>query len=282
MTSDPQPTLMWKTTPTEVSYQCERCAAWITGPRKPRALVPLVVEKLREKHLKTCPKREPREKPAIFTSISVLRMLADEKTQTRRLIDMGDDPGRAQLLALNGAEASFGDTIPDDPVPVYRRAPYGAVGDRVWVRERWRTHERPSDGVDGIQFQADATFRPIEPTREAADAWVDAHDNGKHGVRWRNPMFMPRWASRMLLEVTGLRVERLEQIDDADAIAEGVELIGRDPIKGARDWGWRGGETTFPTARAAYLAAFENLNPGTPRNPWVWVYTFKILERWPA
>jgi hypothetical protein len=101
-------------------------------------------------------------------------------------------------------------------------------------------------------------------------------------VRWRNPMFMPRWASRMLLEVVELRVERLEAITEADAIAEGVELIGRDPFKGgAPEWGWRGGDRTFPTARAAYLSAFENLNPGAPANPWVWVYTFRIVERWP-
>lgn len=86
-----------------------------------------------------------------------------------------------------------------------------------------------SDLTDGVLFAADASFIPIENNERAADQWGDAYANGKHGARWRPSIYMPRWACRIELEVTAVRVERLHAIgsDGRHAravLAEGITL----------------------------------------------------------
>lgn len=113
----------------------------------------------------------------------------------------------------------------------WARVPPGMV---LWVRETWRTHERPEDGLDGIEFRAGGVFVPIANTPEAADRWGEAHKNGKHGTRWRPPMFMSRWMARHLLRVVSVTVEPgieigpfkvvnpVPRVTDAEARLEGL------------------------------------------------------------
>lgn len=84
-------------------------------------------------------------------------------------------------------------------------------GDTLYVRETWRTYERPIDGLDGVLYRADDAFRPIENTPEAADAWVKAHDNGRHDEHWRPSILMPRWASRTSLRVVSVTLQRADE-----------------------------------------------------------------------
>jgi hypothetical protein len=136
------------------------------------------------------------------------------------------------------------------------RCRYGAPGDRLWVRETW--------GIDNCGSKvslAPETWPegwPVDRLRYNADADIRF---GK-----RPAIHMPRWACRLVLEVTGVRVERLQDISEDDAKAEGVEPIGSGgygPLK----------------HRTAYMALWDELNfkrgYGVAVNPWVWVVGFK-------
>lgn len=126
----------------------------------------------------------------LFTSDMIKGILEERKTQTRR-------------LKLRGT---------------------WLAGDRIWARETWRAVEREADGVDGVLFRADDHFEPIASTEEAANAWIDAYDNGKHDQKWRPSIFMPKWAARIWLEVVAVEEQLLQDIPEADVYAEGVRL----------------------------------------------------------
>jgi hypothetical protein len=149
-----------------------------------------------------------------------------------------------------------------------RTCPYGQPGDRLWVRETWADLEQLSAGnyqrqaiyrADGIEQYGDED----EPVN------VTAPD-----MRWVPSIHMPRWASRILLEVVSVRVERLQDISDQDAIAEG---IGLNTSAAGVPMTVPAGETL---PRVAYRALWESIN-GTgswDRNPWVWVVEFRRVD----
>jgi len=131
---------------------------------------------------------------------------------------------------------------------------YGQVGDRLWVKETWRPYDFYKD-IGRVHYKADNP------------------DNLPLSTKWRSPIFMPRWASRINLEITGLRVERLQEITGEDCLAEGIPE--------------RGTIFMHPTARGiplihAYANLWDSLNAkrgyGWETNPWVWVIEFKILQ----
>jgi hypothetical protein len=143
------------------------------------------------------------------------------------------------------------------------------VGDRLWVREIWRTHERESDSVDGIVYKADGAFLRIENTIAAADAWVTAHNNGKHGTAYRSPRFMPRWASRITLAVTNVRTELLHRLTEEDAEAEGVEVYHS-----------KTGAALEMSAIEVYARAWDKLHGegAWKTNPLVHAITFAVVD----
>lgn len=222
-----------------------------------------------------------KESSVIFADWSVLAILADRKTQTRRIMAVQPEtdgrgmvrwPWQSGFFAPHVAIAAF--TSSDDP-KIWR---YGRAGDRIRVKEAWRTEElRTKDpatnGLDGIRFRADNVFVPIAATAEAADRWGAAHDNGKHRGSWRSSMFLPRWASRTFLELTEVRVQRLHEISEEDAQAEGVE-----PAFARR---------VYPSSQAAevhtYRAGYEKAWRGIhgeeswALNPWCFALTFKRI-----
>lgn len=174
----------------------------------------------------------------------------------------------------------------------------------VRILETWRTHERPSDAVDGVLYAADNAFVRIKNTFAAAEQWVAAHDNGKHKDRWRSPRFMPRWAVRHVIMVSMARLMRLQDITKDDAIAEGVTFTdyGKHDhhlsADGGKTWGvfrsqnagWSWGPSThheqcLGSPQQAFGNGWNrlhagknwNLKPGPApwdQNPWVWAYTF--------
>lgn len=209
----------------------------------------------------------------------VRALLEGRKTQTRRIVKGPQLGPRAEWQKWEGeswrAQGLTGD------IPVEWRGqilfcPYGVPGDKLWVRETWKATERESNGVDGILFRADDHFQPIANTKAAADLWCEAY-HGNHGDNWRPSIFMPRWASRITLELVEVRVERLHDIQPGDCMAEGIELP--QSVKDACASNQGGEFDTIdwdPTPHFAKLWDSINLERGCwHSNPCVWVLVFK-------
>jgi hypothetical protein len=211
-------------------------------------------------------------RPLIFGKNDIQAILAGQETQTRRVIEPQPPAqfyGSMQgvffrdcyelIVDMGEGLAAASKTL---TVKQHFMCPYGKPGDLLWIREGWRTEEL-ANGLDGIRYQADEQFRPIENTFETANAWCEAHQNGKHGDKWRSPLHMPRWASRIALGLINIRAERLQELTDADALAEGVRLHGSTRYAGeavdgfAKRWDDSNGERH----------PWES-------NPWVWKIEF--------
>lgn len=200
-----------------------------------------------------------KERPILFSAPMVRALLAGTKTQTRRIIK----PAPREDISIGGVRGLVvnGQVTDADGWAAWNRCLYGRPGDRLWVREAWRSG-RLTDRFPPREM----TPHPVwyEADGQAPDAC-----NGK----LRPGMFMPRWASRITLEVTGVRVERLQDISDADAVAEGIGLnehaIGVPLTNPAGE--------TMP--RATYRVLWDSINGAGAweRNCWVWVVEFRRL-----
>jgi hypothetical protein len=229
-----------------------------------------------------------RERPILFSDPMVRAILAGTKTQTRRVVKREHAPSPG----YSWAECLCREIDPSDTPCVvcearFGASPYGAPGDRLWVREAWRPEEL-SIGTDGIRFRADDAFVPIENTPDAAIRWLEAYAGGRHATRWRPSIHMPRWASRLTLEVKSVRVERLQDITAEDARAEGARRFeGLAPsFTGSREPGWSmldpksHGELLGSTrmAFANYWNRLAGDADAWDANPWVWVVGFERVE----
>ena len=153
----------------------------------------------------------------LFKGEMVRKILSDEKTQTRRAVNPQSMVGHV------------GGSVVD-------RCPYGAVGDRLWVRETWGLHY-------GVVYRATDTARP--------------------SGGWKPSIHMPRKFSRILLEITDVRVERLQKITHEDAVAEGIPNL--------------------PGAQAEYRILWDRINGkrkglAWADNPWVWALAFRRMR----
>lgn len=194
-----------------------------------------------------------KERQIIFSGAMVRALLAGIKTQTRRVVkfrrgDQIEERDDGALWPWMYDEENDSDS--------WLRCPYGRAGDRLWVRETWAYH---------VQAQA-APRDEDSPLVYAADG-QQAHQM-RLCDRWRSPIHMPRWASRITLEVAGVRVERLQDISTADALAEGVS-VHKDHHNKPR--------TSIYSPVQAYRDLYESINGADSWdfNPWVWVVEFK-------
>lgn len=221
------------------------------------------------------------ERPILFSAPMVRALLDGTKTQTRRVV-------KPQPTKLGDRTMFGGAMVLDETTLRTVFCPFGAPGDRLWVRETWAPCE--SARLKGhIHYAADgAVGREI--TTNGGDRWWSrsGHTLGittgqPEGVwvgkpsKWRPSIHMPRWASRLTLEVTGVRVERLCAISEADARAEGVELVATHNY--GSDWRAYGGgpNEVVGDASTSFLSLWSSINgPGsTQANPWVWAINFK-------
>ena len=203
-----------------------------------------------------------KERPILFSGEMVRAILDGRKTQTRRVVN-------PQSLLDNKTR-----------VTACYECPYGAPGGHLWVRETWRAVELDS-GNDGILYKADNHFKSIENSQAAADLWCDAYADRKHGNKWRPSIFMPRWASRILLEVTDVRVERVQEISDGDAKAEG--LVGwKSERSDEIHYGITAADVWETDPRITYKRLWDSINAerghSWESNPWVWVASFKVVK----
>lgn len=190
------------------------------------------------------------EKPILFSGPMVLAILEGRKSQTRRVIK--PQPKHRLIDASSNNAGDWYDTNgigPGEPI----LCPYGERGQWLWVRETWG----PCEG--GLIYAADegANWKRVKP------------DDGK----WHPSIFMPRLACRLTLEIAVVRVERLQDISEEDAKAEGLRLL---PGGG---YGTDEPFTAENSARDAFRELWDRLNKrrgfGWSVNPWIWVIEFK-------
>lgn len=225
-----------------------------------------------------------REHPIIFSGPMVRAILAGRKTQTRRVVK----------------------PQPENVAKMGPRTRKYAVGDRLWVKEAWRVGAWWEDtGEVCVDYRADGYSRrewlDVPDEEMFARLWIQSCEDAKKAgfeydadhqynwkpgeapTRWRPSIFMPRWASRLTLPVIGVRCERLRDISEADAVAEGVGhgWKGSWPDYGSlhRQGEVMVAERTQDTARMSFATLWDTLNAkrgfGWEANPWV------VVIEWP-
>ena len=200
-----------------------------------------------------------KERPILFSAPMVRALLDGTKTQTRRVVKPQPPAHMQTARNLGDGNWQFVNDVHmlADAASTWR-CPYGQPGDRLWVREKWR-------GVVNIAPPGSYEYAVAHhiPDQEHCRRVEYAATQQADTDPWRPSIHMPRWASRITLEITGVRVDRLQDISEADAAAEGVSA------KHTADANY--------TAREAYAVLWESINgPGSwDENPWVWVVEFK-------
>lgn len=249
-----------------------------------------------------------RERPILMSGEMVRALLEVRKTQTRRVVKVcpkdggifvsgrpiipekygaregvighyprpdGATRGRASYVVylLDGmglAWRPYGGS-PDVPWPKERIgevSPYGGPGDRLWVKETWQTCTTPDDrDISQVVYAAD---HPSGRPGFAEDEWC-----------WRPSIFMPRWASRLTLEVTSVHVERLQEITEEDAKAEGVQPYAAiAPDQRVPGPGFEGARLGDQPHRLPFADLWDRINGRRApwsSSPWVWCLAFKVI-----
>lgn len=221
------------------------------------------------------------EKPILFSAPMVRAILDGAKTQTRRVVKPQpiNVPGGAHIDPYDHDYSAFTVWTSDNRMCLHCggdrkemahwRSPYGKPGDHLWVRETW--------GVAPCYNEFKPSLIPLSSAFHV-DYRADPErfrDPGVHVDKWRPSIHMPRWASRILLRVTDIRVERIQNMPFHDIRAEGVSCPTHD---------FESGFCTSPCAdlAKAWIDLWDSINAkrgfGWESNPWVWVVEFERIK----
>jgi hypothetical protein len=244
-----------------------------------------------------------KERPILFSAPMVRAILAGTKTQTRRIvkpqpsiISHWDSNGIGyQWEGIKGGigimdDCGF-DQFRQNQMPCF--CPHGTVGDRLWVRESGKESEGrffAYDATPGIAYESTTrefiTVSPEETKQWTAKQWRDG------GWKTRPSIHMPRWASRITLEITDIRVERVQDISEEDARAEGAtpyiqateHLYYTDSAVQENLYKrFPNGVIQQASYRNGFMLLWDSINGKKPgcdwkSNPWVWAISFKRVE----
>ena len=194
-----------------------------------------------------------KERPILFSAEMVKSILAGRKTMTRRVVKLNSS-GRVQL---HGKQWHIEDKN------VINGCPFGVPGDRLWVRETWGV-EKDFNNIKPFELWPgdDESMLAVDYAADKKRIWHRDYQG-----KWRPSIHMPRWASRITLEITSVRVERLQKITNNDALAEGTPDLRT--IKNNWDM------------KHCFSHLWDSINgkkhPWTS-NPWVWVIEFRRSE----
>ncbi|EKN5141674.1 TPA: hypothetical protein ACHW2M_004555 [Yersinia enterocolitica] len=189
------------------------------------------------------------EKPILFNSEMVNAILSGRKTQTRRI--MGNQPAGQDLETVHVRHNDdfnfqwYGNLGESSYFP----CPLGKPGDQLWVREAFAA---------GLCTESTLAYRATHKTEDLEEGWGET-------IKWTPSIHMPRWASRINLLITGVRVERLQDISDADASAEGCKISSM-----------QSGECLSDMFARLWKSIYGD--ESWQANPWVWVIEFERME----
>lgn len=235
-----------------------------------------------------------KERPILFSGEMVRAILDGRKTQTRRIFKFHpeDDGFVFNEKGWPYRSESDGEGL-IDMCEIPYKCPYGKKGDRLWVRETWycdHVFERDYDKTGRLSLYS-------LTEKECENEWRGKNDEHMYfkadtpsgdfqkagywaepGSHWKPSIHMPRWASRINLEITNVRVERLQDISEEDAKAEGIKRQTPEhngPMKYTINLDY--GSFNQPTAKECFKGLWENINgeDSWDQNPWVWVIEFK-------
>lgn len=230
-----------------------------------------------------------KERGMIFNGEMVRAILEGRKTQTRR-------PMKIQPV-LNGSfyevyGAGWSANVSSVPVvfghSLATHCPFGCVGERIWVRETYRVHSKAAD-VATLVYKASEQNSWTEQTHRVP---LSVCTRRVSPEKWTPAIHMPRWASRILLEITDVRVERLQDISEEGAQREGVHTEVWDQTVAARNYAasdeffqfWSDDMPHFVEMNELYRSSFRSLweslygEDSWQANQWVWVIEFKRIE----
>lgn len=205
-----------------------------------------------------------KERPILFSGPLLPAILEGRKTQTRRGAVKTSRPDVVAPVDFDAVECALEIENKQTGIRCWKPCPYGKPGDRLWVRETWQHSNHPLGPYDescSVFYRADYLDDPHGPDGERSP-------EGKYRT-WRPSIHMPRAACRIVLEITAVRVERLQDISTEDAIAEGT----------------RGGHGSIPgypynaTPQEHFQHVWEEINGrgSWAVNPWVWVVEFRRI-----
>lgn len=224
------------------------------------------------------------ERPILFSDAMVRAILSGAKTQTRRVVEpMPGQQSQWLSVSLIGKSPQLSMSQVSDALGAQMDHPeggplgwvaclYGKPGARLWVRERFSPrdkHGRPAKTIAEAAFVVLADGAQVYRDGEYSPALARYAPGAFDGIKYRPAIHMPRWASRLTLEVTSVRVERVQSINDEDARAEGA-LYAKTQ--------WANAETV----RDSFAHLWDSINGKRPRcswcdNPWVWVVGFRRM-----
>jgi len=221
-----------------------------------------------------------KERPILFSAPMVRAILSGQKTVTRR--------------PLKSPHGFWETSVTGELVPIPVNCPHGKPGDRLYVRETWS--DVNLQGAPGVAYRADDDVRDLMEDETFLDehgafnysdprakpyqfaCWSEDLLSGAEG-RWRPSIHMPRWACRILLEITAVRVERLQGISDAEIEREGIDLEALTDGQDRYDMCHAGsGAEGRPTLRTAWRHLWESTGGDWDANPWVWIIEFKRVQ----
>lgn len=210
------------------------------------------------------------ERGMIFNADMVRAILDGRKTQTRRIMEVQPETEQFGLLRITDSTRRCGigkyHWSESNATGTHVRSklfscPFGAVGDRIWVREAF---------ASGLSTKSTLAYRATHKREDLEDGFYDT-------IKWTPSIHMPRWASRILLEITNIRVERLNAISEEDARAEGIFDGGCLNCGDPEPCGCANPE---PDATDAFAYLWQSIygQENWQANPWVWVIEFKRIE----
>ncbi|KQV21050.1 hypothetical protein ASC74_18515 [Pseudomonas sp. Root329] len=265
----------WDGTGSRDKVTCKRCLTKMAKPRTPSTIG------LHKEH------------PILFSGPMVHAILEGRKTVTRRPLKGHHIPHQ---IGTEGEELRWMATVQNHPrwgfgafgateaecvaeLAMYGGCPYGNRGDRLWVRETFagplvdeeEMHLVERDGWDAFRKPEHCQYRASGGNAEFYD-----HSKEETVSRWTPSIHMPRWASRILLEITEIRVERLQDITPSQVTAEGVSTHGEALWGG--EWWVDAPDQAIEDARKGFSDLWVSTGGDWDANPWVWVVEFKLLN----